>query len=257
MGSVQDSTQRSSDVDDGEVRHEGTFAFVDLAGFTALTEAHGDAEAVAIVRAFRERAREVLGPGDEFVKSIGDAAMLLFPTPRRAIDGLRELLARELVIEDTVLLPRAGAHHGAAVADDGDYYGAAVNLAARVANEARGGQLLVTTDIALAATDAGLMTTHVGAVELRNVSESTLPVAVRDRPSDLPRTTTPVDPLARHLAVTRFPDDRRDQCLNSGTRPRPSPTFMWSESGPIVAVEGEPTNKPQRHREPLAFYLRP
>ena len=47
----------SSDVDDGEVRHEGTFAFVDLAGFTALTEAHGDAEAVAIVRAFRERAR--------------------------------------------------------------------------------------------------------------------------------------------------------------------------------------------------------
>jgi adenylate cyclase len=192
MGYVEDSKQRSSDVDDGEVRHEGTFAFVDLAGFTALTEAHGDAEAVAIVRAFRERAREVLGPGDEFVKSIGDAAMLLFPTPRRAIDGLRELLARELVIEDTVLLPRAGAHHGAAVADDGDYYGAAVNLAARVANEARGGQLLVTTDVALAATDAGLMTTHVGAVELRNVSESIDIYDVRVRDTGALVVTDPV-----------------------------------------------------------------
>jgi adenylate cyclase len=192
MGSVERSMQRSSDAGDGEVRHEGTFAFVDLAGFTALTEAHGDAEAVAIVRAFRERAREVLGPGDEFVKSIGDAAMLLFPTPRRAIDGLRELLARELVIEDTVLLPRAGAHHGVAVADDGDYYGAAVNLAARVANEARGGQLLVTTDVALAATDAGLMTTHVGAVELRNVSESVDIYDVRVRDTGAPVVTDPV-----------------------------------------------------------------
>ena len=60
---------------------EATFAFVDLAGFTALTEAHGDSEAVAIVRAFRDRALHVIGPDDELVKTIGDAVMLRFPTP--------------------------------------------------------------------------------------------------------------------------------------------------------------------------------
>ena len=60
---------------------DATFAFVDLAGFTAVTEAHGDREAVAIIQAFRARAQEVLGPDDELVKTIGDAVMLRFPTP--------------------------------------------------------------------------------------------------------------------------------------------------------------------------------
>jgi adenylate cyclase len=151
---------------------EATFAFVDLAGFTAMTEAHGDTEAVAIVRAFRDRALQVLGPTDELVKTIGDAVMLRFPTPEAAIAALRELLQRELVVRDAVLLPRAGAHHGPAVVVDGDYYGAAVNLAARVAGQARGGQLLVTTRAALAARDVGAVVTHVGSVQLRNVSES-------------------------------------------------------------------------------------
>jgi adenylate cyclase len=151
---------------------EATFAFVDLAGFTAMTEAHGDTEAVAIVRAFRDRALQILGPDDELVKTIGDAVMLRFPTPEAAIVALRQLLECELVVRDAVLLPRAGAHHGHAVVVDGDYYGAAVNLAARVAGEARGGQLLVTERAAIAARDVGAIITHVGSVELRNVSES-------------------------------------------------------------------------------------
>ncbi len=151
---------------------EATFAFVDLAGFTAMTEAHGDVEAVAIVRAFRDRALQVLGPHDELVKTIGDAVMLRFPTPAGAIIALRELLQRELLVGDAVLLPRAGAHHGPAVAVDGDYYGGAVNLAARVAGEAGGGQLLVTTPTAMAARDLGAVITHIGSVQLRNVSES-------------------------------------------------------------------------------------
>jgi len=151
---------------------EATFAFVDLAGFTAMTEAHGDAEAVAIVRAFRDRALDVLRPGDVLVKTIGDAVMLRFPTPQAAISALRELLQRELVVGNAILLPRAGAHHGPAMLVDGDYYGGAVNLAARVAGQARGGQLLVTTRTALAARDLGATVTHVGSVQLHNVSES-------------------------------------------------------------------------------------
>jgi adenylate cyclase len=151
---------------------EATFAFVDLAGFTAMTEAHGDAEAVSIVRTFRDRASQALGPGDELVKMIGDAAMLRFPAPEAAIVALRQLLQRELVVRDAVLLPRAGAHHGRALAVEGDYYGAAVNLAARIAGQARGGQLLVSERAAIAARDLGAMVTHVGAVNLRNISDS-------------------------------------------------------------------------------------
>jgi class 3 adenylate cyclase len=148
---------------------EATFAFVDLAGFTALTEAHGDAEAVSVIRAFRHRVLDTLQSGDRLVKTIGDAVMLAFPTPRRAIDALRVLLRSELAHPDAVLLPRAGAHHGAAVAVDGDFYGAGVNLAARVAGQARGGELLVTVEAAMAAQETGAMVTHVGAVGLRNI----------------------------------------------------------------------------------------
>ena len=119
-----------------------------------------------------DRALHVLGPGDELVKTIGDAVMLRFPTPQAAISALRELLQRELVVGDAILLPRAGAHHGTAMVVDGDYYGGAVNLAARVAGQARGGQLLVTTHAALAARDLGATVTHVGSVQLHNVSES-------------------------------------------------------------------------------------
>jgi class 3 adenylate cyclase/YHS domain-containing protein len=151
---------------------EATFAFVDLAGFTAMTEAHGDLEAVAIVRAFRDRALQVIGPDDELVKTVGDAVMLRFPTPLAAVMALRELLQHELVVRDAVLLPRAGAHHGLAMVVDDDYFGGTVNLAARVAGEARGGQLLVTTPIANAAREVGATITHVGSVDLRNVSES-------------------------------------------------------------------------------------
>jgi class 3 adenylate cyclase/YHS domain-containing protein len=148
---------------------DATFAFVDLAGFTALTEAHGDVEAVSVIRAFQDRVQHALRPGDRLVKTIGDAVMLAFPTPRRAVDALRRLLRSELVHHDAVLLARAGAHHGPAVAVDGDYYGAGVNLAARVAGQARGGELLVTVKVAMAARDAGAVVTHLGPVELRNV----------------------------------------------------------------------------------------
>ena len=171
---------------------EATFAFVDLAGFTAMTEAHGDSEAVAIVRAFRDRALEVLRPGDELVKTIGDAVMLRFPTPDAAVVALRELLRRELVVRDAVLLPRAGAHHGRAVVVEGDYYGAAVNLAARVAGQARGGQLLVTTHTANAARDIGATITHLGSVDLRNISESIDVYDVRVGDATDPVVTDPV-----------------------------------------------------------------
>jgi adenylate cyclase len=182
---------------------EATFAFVDLAGFTAMTEAHGDTEAVAIVRAFRDRALQILGPADELVKTIGDAVMLRFPTPEAAIVALRQLLERELVVRDAVLLPRAGAHHGHAVVVDGDYDGAAVNLAARVAGEARGGQLLVTERAAVAARDVGAIITHVGSVELRNVSES---VDVYDVRVGEDTDTVVTDPVCRMRVPTTGDD---------------------------------------------------
>jgi len=182
---------------------DATYAFVDLAGFTALTEVHGDDEAVALITAFRDRTLEILGPGDELVKSIGDALMLRFPTTAAAMRALHALFEQELTIRDRVLVPRAGAHHGRAVPVDGDYYGAAVNLAARVAAEARPGELLVTAAVAAAARDAGAVVTHVGAPELRNVSDPVDIYAVRVTE---PAGDTVLDPVCQ----MRVPDGGDD-----------------------------------------------
>jgi adenylate cyclase len=140
-------------------RVDRTFAFVDLSGFTALTEAHGDTEAVATLARFRRLSREALAPGDALVKTVGDEAMLAFPGPHAAVAALRRLYEAALADENLPLL-RGGAHHGTAVPDGDDFFGATVNLAARVAGRARGGQLLVTTDVALAARDAGEVVTQ-------------------------------------------------------------------------------------------------
>jgi YHS domain-containing protein len=67
---------------------------------------------------------------------------------------------------------RAGLHHGAAVEKRDDIFGAAVNLAARVASQAGGGEVLATSAVALAAAELGFSTTSLGLIHLRNIRDS-------------------------------------------------------------------------------------
>jgi adenylate cyclase len=150
-----------------------TFAFADLAGFTALTEAHGDDAGAAVAADFERRVREVLAGHDaEEVKSIGDAVML-----RAADPGTAVALARRLVAEvggrPGVLGVRVGMHTGPAVRRDGDWFGAAVNLAARVASVAVAGEVLMTRETRAAAAAAldGLELRPLGPRRFKNVAE--------------------------------------------------------------------------------------
>ena len=70
---------------------DGTFVFADIAGFTALTEAHGDEQAAALAASFCTAVRAELPPGEGVhLKTIGDAVMLRIPRPDDAIRlGLR------------------------------------------------------------------------------------------------------------------------------------------------------------------------
>ena len=92
---------------------EATFGFIDLAGFTALTEAHGDSEAVAQLDRFEAITTEALGLGDRLVKTIGDAVMLVFPEPAAAIAAVSRLFAA--LAETDLPIARAGLHHQDAI----------------------------------------------------------------------------------------------------------------------------------------------
>src|SRR5215213_4589779 len=127
---------------------EATFVFADIAGFTALTEAHGDQDATALVADFCRSVRaELPASGGTEVKTIGDAVMLTIPDPGAAIRlGLR--ITHELMRGHGAPAVRVGLHHGPAIERDGDYFGAAVNLAARVSAAATAGEVLLTAQTA-------------------------------------------------------------------------------------------------------------
>ena len=121
-----------------------TFLFADIAGFTALTEVHGDEQAAMVVARFCDAvSRELPVFGATHVKTIGDALMLRIPDPAQAVLlGLR--IALDLLRGHRAPAVRVGLHHGPAIERDGDYFGAAVNLAARVSAAATGGEVLLT-----------------------------------------------------------------------------------------------------------------
>src|SRR5690349_18444488 len=84
-------------------------AFVDLAGFTALAEAHGDERAARTARRLVEMTELALRPGTELVKSLGDAVMLAADSAQPVIDSIEAMTGRWRS-EPGALLLRGGIH---------------------------------------------------------------------------------------------------------------------------------------------------
>ena len=149
-----------------------TFLFADIAGFTALTEAHGDEQAVQLVDEFAAVVRaELPNVGGEYVKTVGDALMLRVPDPGDAI-RLGLWITRNALSGHQAPSVRVGGNFGTAVERDGDYFGTTINVAARVSALARGGELLVTGNTAALAPDLdGVIYESRGRQSLRNIAE--------------------------------------------------------------------------------------
>jgi adenylate cyclase len=120
-----------------------TFLFIDLAGFTKLTEELGDQSAAELARDFRRTMRSLSRRyGAWQAKSMGDGVMIWAPDAAQAV-----ALAQEAVSEHGFCshLPplRVGVHTGPAVMQGLDWFGSTVNVAARLADEAEPNQALI------------------------------------------------------------------------------------------------------------------
>jgi adenylate cyclase len=121
-----------------------TFLFADLSGFTALTEAHGDEQAADLVGGFCGAVRRLLDEHQAHeVKTIGDALLLRSADAAAAI-RLGLCIVHDVGAQHGFPLVRVGMHTGPAVERGGDWFGATVNLAARVSAAASGGEALLT-----------------------------------------------------------------------------------------------------------------
>jgi class 3 adenylate cyclase len=123
-----------------------TLLFTDIEGSTERNQDLGDREWMQLLRHHHDLVREQVAANQGFeVKSMGDGFMIAFSSARRALRcalDIQHAIAKEDELDIRV---RAGLHAGEAVRDGDDFYGATVNMAARVANAAHGGEVLVSS----------------------------------------------------------------------------------------------------------------
>jgi class 3 adenylate cyclase len=130
-----------------------TVVFSDIEGSTAINEAVGDDAWLRILRAHDNLIRaEVERCGGHIVKSQGDGYMIVFGQPLPAVKaaiGIQRRLARgrNRLLRRAGIRVRMGMHTGQVVSRDGDYFGRNVALAARVAAQADGAEILVTEEV--------------------------------------------------------------------------------------------------------------
>jgi class 3 adenylate cyclase/YHS domain-containing protein len=150
--------------------HEIQIAVViaDLSGYTALTDAHGGAEAARVVTRYAALGHAALGPDARLVERVGDELLIVAPAATAALETalrLRDAVEREPNFPTV----RIGVHAGPVIEEAGRYYGSALNYAARVAGFARAGQILCTAAVA-AAPVGGVEFRSLGTLRLRNIA---------------------------------------------------------------------------------------
>jgi class 3 adenylate cyclase len=122
--------------------------FADVCGSTRMYEQLGDDRARALVsRCIALMTDSIHRHGGALVKTIGDEVMATFPAADAAADAAGEMqgLINDMVLDGYKLAIRIGFHFGPALQEERDVFGDAVNLAARITDQAKAGQILTTS----------------------------------------------------------------------------------------------------------------
>jgi class 3 adenylate cyclase len=127
-----------------------TILFSDIEGSTEMTERLGDRRWLEVLRDHNALVRsEVRTHGGFEVKAQGDGFMVAFSSARRALDCAiaiqRAFAARAEEQSDEAIRVRIGMHTGEAIRERDDFFGRNVILAARIASQADGGEVLVSS----------------------------------------------------------------------------------------------------------------
>jgi adenylate cyclase len=155
--------------------------FLDITGFTRLTEERGDEAAADLATRLATLVRRASQEhGGTPVKWLGDGVMFYFREPGAAVLAALEMV--EVVGRRGLPPAHVGIHAGPVVFQDGDYFGRTVNLAARIADYARPGEVLVSQEVVGAAEGGPVTFTEIGPVELKGVP-GTLRLHIARRPA--------------------------------------------------------------------------
>jgi adenylate cyclase len=145
--------------------------FLDITGYTRLTEERGDEAAADLAARLAAMVRRSSQEhGGRPVKWLGDGVMFYFEDPGQGVLAALDMV--EGVATHALPPAHVGIHAGPVVFQEGDYFGRTVNIAARIAEYARPGEVLVSREVVDAAAGTPVTFTEIGPVELKGVSGS-------------------------------------------------------------------------------------
>jgi class 3 adenylate cyclase len=151
------------------LRRPPAISFLDITGYTHLTHERGDAAAADLAEVLGRLVHRIATKRNgTAVKWLGDGVMMYFKDPGSAVLAALEMV--DGVVSAGLPPAHVGIHAGPLLTQAGDYYGKTVNLASRIADYARPGEVLVTTEVVDASNDIGAMFSEVGPAELKGVS---------------------------------------------------------------------------------------
>jgi adenylate cyclase len=150
------------------LEHPPAMCFLDITGYTRLTQEHGDVAAADLANNLaRLVERTSMRHAGRPVKWLGDGVMLFFPKPGPAVVAALEMVVG--VAEAGLPPAHVGLHAGPVIFQEGDYYGQTVNVASRIAEYARPGEVLVSQEVVDAANQSDVAFREIGPVELKGV----------------------------------------------------------------------------------------
>jgi len=241
---------------DADVRVHRSFAFIDVSGFTALTESEGDERAVDVLTAFRALMRDICSRrGVRIAKWLGDGAMVVCVDTRPLLEAVLELhyVVTEVSGPVETVSIRSGIASGHVILMEGDdYIGHCVNVASRLCDLAPASEAWAAPSVMHELPSWGAVRS-VTPVSLRGV-EKPVPVA-----SICMAFAGEDDARARRSPVGRLADRASDQAVPGSERPleasaghgishsslveqllRTDPStilpFLTTKAGPLVAI---------------------
>lgn len=152
-----------------------TILFTDIEGSTALTQRLGDVKAREVFREHERITREALANhGGSEVKTMGDGFMASFGSASRALECAIEMqraLAAHNAYSETPVNVRIGLNAGEPIAEGEDLFGTAVITAARIAAQAKGGEVLASNVVRELVAGRGFMFADRGEQVLRGFED--------------------------------------------------------------------------------------
>jgi class 3 adenylate cyclase len=151
------------------VERPPAICFLDITGYTRLTEERGDEAAVELADRVGRLVRVAAGRHQgKPVKWLGDGVLVHFQRPGPGVEAALDMV--DAVREADLPPAHVGLHVGPVLVQDGDYFGSTVNVASRIAGYARPGEILVSRDVVDASDLPGVTFSEIGQVDLKGVA---------------------------------------------------------------------------------------